>query len=94
MKISGTENASVPQSSGNGPSLGAMLLSRIRDAFSKVSFQRRTRRLKLCETLPLGDKRLLALVECENRRFLIAATAQNICLLETLDVPDGEEEKS
>jgi len=84
------ENNSVsPRSEEGEPqSLGATIISRIRAVFSQVSIQRRVRRLKLCETLSLGDKRLLALVEYENRRFLIAATAQNISLLETLTVPD------
>jgi flagellar biogenesis protein FliO len=89
VKRSGMENGAIPRSSGETQSLGAALVSRIRGAFSKVSFERRTRQLKLCETLSLGDKRLLALVECGNRRFLIAATAQNISLLETLGLTDG-----
>jgi len=75
-------------------SLGAAIVSRIRAAFSEVRIQRRTRRLKLCETLSLGEKRILALVECENRRFLIAATAQNISLLETLGAAEEGGEKS
>jgi flagellar biogenesis protein FliO len=83
------EKSSVPHSSGETPSLAENLLSRIRALFSSVRIERRTRRLKLCETLSLGDKRLLALVECGDRRFLIAATAQNISLLETLSVPDA-----
>jgi flagellar biogenesis protein FliO len=83
------EKSSAPQSSGETPSLAESLLARIRSMFSSVRIERRTRRLKLCETLSLGDKRLIALVECENRRFLIAATGQNISLLETLTVPDA-----
>jgi flagellar biogenesis protein FliO len=75
-------------------SLGATLLFRIRSVFSKVSIQRRPRRLKLCETLSLGEKRILALVECENQRFLVAATAQNISLLQTLNVPPDVDQKS
>src|SRR5580658_7015234 len=71
---------------GERQSLGEALLGRIRALFSSVRIERRTRRLKLCETLSLGDKRLVALVECGNQRFLIAATAQNISLLEKLDV--------
>jgi flagellar biogenesis protein FliO len=85
------ENDTVTRSSGERQSLGAALVSRIRGAFSKVSFERRARQLKLCETLSLGDKRLLALVECGNRRFLIAATAQNVSLLETLGLADGQD---
>jgi len=72
-------------------SLGAVLLSRIRAAFSSVNIQRRPRSLKLCETLSLGEKRLLLLVECENQRFLVAATPQNISLIQSLGVPKEED---
>jgi flagellar biogenesis protein FliO len=95
VKSRGMEDNSDSRSSEEGEpqSFGAAILSRIRAAFSEVRIQRRTRRLKLCETLSLGEKRILALVECENRRFLIAATAQNISLLETLSVPEEGGEK-
>ena len=86
-------NGSVPQTSEERQSLGATLVSRIQSAFSKVKFEKRTRQLKLCETLSLGEKRLLALVECGGRRFLIAATAQNISLLETLNAANDPEER-
>jgi flagellar biogenesis protein FliO len=90
------ENNSTSHRSEEGEpqSVGGALLSRIRAAFSEVSIHRRTRRLKLCETLSLGDKRIVALVECGNRRFLIGATAQNISLLEAMAIPDEDEEKS
>jgi flagellar biogenesis protein FliO len=74
-------------------SLGATLWLRVRAAFSKVNIQRRPRSLKVCETLSLGDKRLLILVECENQRFLLAATTQNISLIQPLGaVKEGDQE--
>jgi flagellar biogenesis protein FliO len=80
------ENTSSAQSSEEPKSLGATLVARIRAVFSNVNIQRRPRTLKLCETLSLGEKRLLLLVECENQRFLVAATPQNISLIQTLGV--------
>ena len=94
MKSDTLESPSCAPSSREPKSLGEDLLFRIRAAFSKVNIQRRPRRLKLCETLSLGEKRLLALVECENQRFLVAATAQNISLLQTLGKAEDEEEKT
>src|SRR5271155_5631699 len=96
LKSRGMEENSDSRSweEGEPQSFGAAIFSRIRSAFSEVRIQRRTRRLKLCETLSLGEKRILALVECENRRFLIAATAQNISLLETLSAPEEGGENS
>jgi flagellar biogenesis protein FliO len=46
---------------------------------------RRHHSLRLCETLPLGEKRFLAVVQFEDRRFLIGATNQTISLLDRLE---------
>jgi flagellar biogenesis protein FliO len=88
------ENTTYAPSAEEPKSLGAALLLRIRGAFSKVNIQRRPRRLKLCETLSLGEKRLLALVECENQRFLVAVTTQNISLLQNLGIAKEGDPKS
>jgi flagellar biogenesis protein FliO len=53
--------------------------------FSSVKFTRRERLLHLRETLPLGEKRLLAVVEFQSQRFLIGVTGQSIQLLQQLD---------
>jgi flagellar biogenesis protein FliO len=50
-----------------------------------IKIQRRERSMRLCETLPLGEKRFLAIVQIEHQRFLIAATNQSISLLHCLD---------
>jgi flagellar biogenesis protein FliO len=42
------------------------------------------RRLRLCETVALGDKRFVAVVEFENRRFLLAGAPQSVTLLTEL----------
>jgi flagellar biogenesis protein FliO len=88
------EKSAYPQFSEEPKSFTASVMLRIRSIFSEVSIHRRPRRLKLCETLSLGEKRLLAVVECENQRFLLAATSQNISLLQTLGASGDGEEKS
>jgi flagellar biogenesis protein FliO len=45
---------------------------------------RRARRLHLRETLSLGERRLVAIVECDEREFLVGATGQTISLLSPL----------
>lgn len=45
----------------------------------------RERRLRLCETLSLGEKRFIAVVEYGRQKFLLAGTQQNISLLQRLD---------
>jgi len=46
---------------------------------------RRQRRLRLAETLPLGDRRFVAVLEFENSRFLLGGTSASLVLLARLD---------
>ena len=46
------------------------------------------RKLRLCESLNLGDRRTLAIVQFEATRFLVGATPASITLLRQL--PDVE----
>ena len=45
---------------------------------------RRDRRLRLCETLSLGEKRFLAVVEFQRQEFLVGGTGSSIVLLTQL----------
>lgn len=45
---------------------------------------RRDRRLRLCETLSLGEKRFLAVVEFQRQEFLVGGTGSSIVLLTRL----------
>lgn len=60
------------------------LWSRLLIVFKSVRMERRERRLRLCESLPLGEKRSVAVVEFEDQRFLLAVTSENISLLQSL----------
>jgi flagellar biogenesis protein FliO len=60
------------------------LWARLQSSWSSIRVQRRSRRLQLCESLSLGEKRLIAVVQFEEQRFLVAATSENITLLQTL----------
>jgi flagellar biogenesis protein FliO len=51
-----------------------------------LSFSRRPpRRLRLCESLPLGERRFVAVVEFEESRFLLGGTSASLVLLARLD---------
>lgn len=63
--------------------------SRFRRLFSSVSVRRRKRQLRLCETLSLGEKRLLAVVQFKNRRYLVGATGSSMTLLADLSAEDS-----
>lgn len=43
--------------------------------------------MRLCETLPLGDRRYLALVSVEGRRYLLGSAGSSISLLASLPPP-------
>jgi flagellar biogenesis protein FliO len=45
---------------------------------------RRARRLHVRETLSLGERRMVAIVQCDEREFLVGATGQMISLLAPL----------
>ena len=69
-----------------GSPLGS-LWARLQSVWGSIRVQRRSRRLRLCESLSLGEKRLIAVVEFEEQRFLVAATSEQITLLQTLSTP-------
>jgi flagellar biogenesis protein FliO len=57
-------------------------------ALRSIRIRNRKRTLQLCETLPLGDKRFLAVVQFNRQRLLIGATSHSICLLQSLAASD------
>lgn len=68
--------------------LGVLILRAFvlaRNAVRSVKISAKPKLLRLCETLPLGDRRALLIVQIERRRFLLAATSQSITLLQRLD---------
>ncbi|MGD0963620.1 MAG: flagellar biosynthetic protein FliO [Candidatus Acidiferrales bacterium] len=95
MKISPALELPELNGSPQASLLGA-LWARLQSVWDSLRVQRRARHLHLCESLSLGEKRLLAVVEFEQQRFLVAATPERITLLQTLgaarppDTPPGE----
>ena len=53
--------------------------------------RRPQRRLRLCESLPLGERRFVAVVEFEQSRFLVGGTSTSLVLLSRLENIAGEE---
>jgi flagellar biogenesis protein FliO len=52
--------------------------------------RRAPRRLRLSETLPLGERRFVAVIEFEHSRFLVGGTASSLVLLAQLGSMPGE----
>jgi len=51
--------------------------------------RRKPRRLRLCESLPLGDRRFVAVVEFGRERFLVGGTPSSLVLLSRLAEAEG-----
>jgi hypothetical protein len=47
-----------------------------------------TRKLRVCESTQLGDKKFVAVIQVDGQRFLIGATGTSISLLATLPQPE------
>ena len=60
------------------------LLERLLEVVKSVRIEHRQRRLRLCESLALGDKRSVAVVEFEEQRFLLGISSSGISLLQSL----------
>jgi hypothetical protein len=52
-------------------------------ALRKVRVQKKPRSLSMQETLPLGERRFLAVVQWGNEKLLLGVTPQGISLLES-----------
>jgi len=52
---------------------------------------RREKRLKLCETLSLGERRFVAVVRYREQQFLVGGTGQTIALLAHLPPAERDE---
>jgi len=79
------ENSLERAANNAGCSFGARLLSRLHQVASRLVAGRRERHLRLCETLSLGERRFLAVVQYHEHRFLVAGTSHSIALLRQLD---------
>jgi flagellar biogenesis protein FliO len=51
---------------------------------SRIVIRKRERRLRLCETVSLGEKRIVAVVQCGHQQFLVGCAGSSIELLATL----------
>ncbi len=61
----------------------------MRGALAGVRVRKAPRRLRLCESLALGEKRFVAVIEFETERFLVGGGAASVNLLARLgESPD------
>jgi flagellar biogenesis protein FliO len=65
----------------------AALTAHVVSVHSSLKRRRSARRLQLSETLSLGEKRFLAVVQFQHQEFLVGGTGNSIALLARLDAP-------
>jgi len=89
VKIEAAELGSMPGTESTAP----WLRHEFRNLLGRVlHFSRpRTKTLRLCESLPLGDRRFVAVVEYASSRFLLGGTPTSLVLLAKL--PDREAQR-
>ncbi len=68
------------------------LWSRIAQALSAIRVRKAPRQLRVCESVSLGEKRIVAVIQYEGQRFLVGGGAGAVNLLARLgDGPDFSE---
>jgi Flagellar biosynthesis protein, FliO len=45
------------------------------------------KRLRVCETVPLGEKRFIAVIQVDDKQFLLGGSSNSVSLLAQLDKP-------
>ncbi len=55
------------------------------NALPTLRVHRKSRQLRLCESLSLGEKRVVAVIQYQGQRFLVGAGAHSVNLLSRLD---------
>jgi len=67
----------------------AGLYARLRQLWATVHISKAPRRLRLCESVSLGEKRVIAVVQYESQKFLVGASTRSVNLLARLgESPD------
>jgi len=64
--------------------MASMALKNLWEWTRRAVKTRKTRRLRVCETLSLGDKRFLAVIEFDRQEFLVGGTGNSLELLARL----------
>ena len=53
-------------------------------SWQRIQSQQVKKRLRICESVPLGEKRLLAIVQVDGKRFMIGAASGSVSMLAEL----------
>ena len=91
---SAVEPAMTPGLQPQWKQLGAFLQSAWKWMDQSYTRQRLSKRLKIAETVSLGEKRFVSILQVDGAQFLIGGTANSISLLATMgpssEVPESD----
>lgn len=65
--------------------IASFIATQIKQILGKVKIQRAQKRLRVCESVSLGEKRFLAVVQVDGEEFLVGGAANSISTLARLE---------
>jgi len=80
-------NASLSQVLFRGGNYLLDLLTRFSALARKIQVRQKKKRLRICESVPLGDKRFVAVIQVDDQQFLLGGSANSVSLLAQLEKP-------
>jgi len=80
-------SASLTQSLSRNGNYLLDLLTRLLALAKKVQVRQKKKRLRICESVPLGDKRFVAVIQVDDQQFLLGGSVNSISLLAQLEKP-------
>ncbi len=63
------------------------VLVRLAAQARKIQVRQNKKRLRVCETVPLGDKRFVAVIQVDDQQFLLGGSSTSVSLLAQLEKP-------
>ena len=80
-------DASFPQTLSRTGGYVLDLLARLVAQARKIQVRQNKKRLRVCETVPLGDKRFVAVIQVDDQQFLLGGSSTSVSLLAQLEKP-------
>ena len=87
LRLSPEQPAPFLRTLSRGGSCLLDLWARLAAGARKIQVRQNKKRLRVCETVPLGDKRFVAVIQVDDQQFLLGGSSNSITLLAQLEKP-------
>jgi len=81
------ETSSIPRALSHVGNSCLDLFARLMALGKKIQVRQKKKRLRICESVPLGDKRFVAVIQVDDQQFLLGGSANSVSLLAQLEKP-------